>query len=689
MVAMAFLVSRLLGANESREVTVPCPCKCTGKTVNCRYHGLVYIPDAPADTEKFLLSGNKIRYIPTAAFEKYKHLFWLDLSDNHLRYILRGAFDNMRSLTNLYLNNASLDADYLRNMTSSLVWPNLKVLGLRGNHLQFLPEDIFYPLNTTNLMRLDLSKNGIKYLPETFFKPLHNLRQLYFHTNELQPKTLAFKYLYKLELLNLEENLMTRPPDHLFMLTSLQILYLRGNQFCRFLAKKPAFLGLRNLKSLYMDANSLGPKCFKPNTFSGLENLQKLSMAGNFFSYCTKRVEKAFSLFTNLKHFELSSNHFRDLPDCMLKSMKSLEYFGAEWNGMCYLSLRSNTSLSNDFQYEYLKTLKHLKLGHNAFTYIDSNGIEGLENLEHLELQSNKIERWKGINLPVLKHLELQNNQIPVVEPKDFAGFPKLETLGLAGNPFSCGCRLLSFRQWIRKTTAVDPRKLYCAMPEKYRGVPIMQFMLTRDDCTTPTYILQTGVASFFIVCVLVILATSVYRYQWHLKELFFRLRKVFHWNGQPLLERGPFLYDAVVCYSNDDACWVFDTLLPNLENVRGFRLCIRDRNTLFGDWISEAILETIEHSRKAIVILSKSFVRSQWGRYELFMAHHKLFEEERDILVFAMLEDISMDDMPETLRRLLTTKVLAQWTDDPVGQELFWATLTDRLTSPGELEHI
>ena len=666
----------------------PAQCKCKDNEVECRNASLTSLPDFPPDTEKLYLNENKLTWIPNATFAKYAKLRLLDLSFNTFKYISSGAFGNMTSIDMISLNGAGLDLELLANVTQSLMWSTIRSLELRENHLQSLPNVTFLALKTTNLTELDLSKNGIFYLPDGIFEPLHNLRTLMLQENELQSSTEALKPLTKLESLSLRWNRMTRIPNHLSELRTLRKLNLRGNQLCEQLASASIFRDLSGLVSLDLSANSLRRSCFSPTTFLGLHNLQTLSLKWNFIFACTPAIEKTFSVFANLRTLAIDYNHFRAIPFCILKYMKLLSKLTAQWNGMRdYVDL-TDTATKN------LTNLQHLNLGNNGFSQIDRLGLESLVKLEFLDFRQNKLERWNPINLPSLRQLGLASNKITTLFPKDFDGLPKLRQLLLHGNPFSCDCMLLSFRVWASRVRVVrNLGGLQCAMPERFRGLPIQGFMLSADDCSTPTFVFQTIVASFFIVCLMVSLASLVYRYQWHLKKLFFRVRNVFRRGGgrdryRPL-EDEAFLFDAVVCYSNDDACWVFDALLPRLETGLGFRLCIRDRNTLFGDWISETILETIEKSRKAIVVLSKSFVRSQWGRYELFMAHHKLFEEERDILVFVMLEDISVDDMSETLRRLVTTKVLAQWTEDPVGQELFWATLTDRLTSPGELERI
>lgn len=65
--------------------------------------------------------------------------------------------------------------------------------------------------------------------------------------------------------------------------------------------------------------------------------------------------------------------------------------------------------------------------------------------------------------------------------------------------------------------------------------------------------------------------------------------------------------YDVFICYTNDTKQWVNDELVPRLEepNNSGIRACIHERDFKVGWVIKANITESIDKSRKFLLILS------------------------------------------------------------------------------------
>jgi hypothetical protein len=69
----------------------------------------------------------------------------------------------------------------------------------------------------------------------------------------------------------------------------------------------------------------------------------------------------------------------------------------------------------------------------------------------------------------------------------------------------------------------------------------------------------------------------------------------------------------VVVCSSGSDRTWVISELLPTLENApERFRLCLHERDFILGSYITHNIVDSMQHSRQTVVVLTNSFVRSQ-----------------------------------------------------------------------------
>ncbi|KAK7793376.1 hypothetical protein R5R35_007612 [Gryllus longicercus] len=103
--------------------------------------------------------------------------------------------------------------------------------------------------------------------------------------------------------------------------------------------------------------------------------------------------------------------------------------------------------------------------------------------------------------------------------------------------------------------------------------------------------------------------------------------------------------------------------LVPLLERrPQSYVLCLFDRDFALGSHIVSNIVDAIEHSRKVIVVLTQHFIDSKWCQWELEMAQHKLFSEDREFLVLLELEPLERRRLPRLLRFLLDTRPVVRW---------------------------
>ena len=144
------------------------------------------------------------------------------------------------------------------------------------------------------------------------------------------------------------------------------------------------------------------------------------------------------------------------------------------------------------------------------------------------------------------------------------------------------------------------------------------------------------------------------------------------------------FKFDAFVCYNHNDSEWVINEMLPRLEGSENhLKLCLHKRDWLVGRDIVDNIVESMEDSRKTVMIVSNAFASSQWCHFELTMAQTRLFRDDTNSLMLVLLEDIDDVNMSPRLRLQMARQTYAEWTDNPVGQQLFWAKLMQALTVP------
>ena len=150
------------------------------------------------------------------------------------------------------------------------------------------------------------------------------------------------------------------------------------------------------------------------------------------------------------------------------------------------------------------------------------------------------------------------------------------------------------------------------------------------------------------------------------------------------MIEEREFTYDAFICYSATDSRWVVDQLRPRLEVEDQLRLCIHQRDWIAGRDIVDNVVDSIENSRKTVLIVSNAFARSQWCHFEMTMAQSRLIRDDRDSLVLVVLEEIAEQYLTTRLRLQLARRTYVEWiSDSAIGQQLFWAQLRRALAAP------
>ncbi|KAF4520267.1 hypothetical protein B566_EDAN010734 [Ephemera danica] len=125
------------------------------------------------------------------------------------------------------------------------------------------------------------------------------------------------------------------------------------------------------------------------------------------------------------------------------------------------------------------------------------------------------------------------------------------------------------------------------------------------------------------------------------------------------------------------------EKLVPTLEPPLGqYTLCLHERDFRLGTYIMDNIVENIEKSRRVLFVLSNSFLDSEWCKWELRMATHRIFERSTsDFLVLLELERLQRERVPLSLRVLLATRTYLEWHQNQ--PEVFYRRLKQSLGKP------
>ncbi|GFN83043.1 toll-like receptor 2 [Plakobranchus ocellatus] len=125
--------------------------------------------------------------------------------------------------------------------------------------------------------------------------------------------------------------------------------------------------------------------------------------------------------------------------------------------------------------------------------------------------------------------------------------------------------------------------------------------------------------------------------------------------------------YDAFVSYKSSprDERFVLQHLYPKLEEEFGFKLCLHFRDFPPGEPIANNIIQAVERSRRTILILSPSYVSSEWCRLEYQKAQHEMLKMRHKIIP-VVLEDVrKMPEMDKALRTIIDTVTYVEWPGD------------------------
>ncbi|XP_070785759.1 toll-like receptor 2 [Enoplosus armatus] len=448
---------------------------------------------------------------------------------------------------------------------------------------------------------------------------------------------------------------------------------------------------LINLQYLDLSDNLLTDMTLAETLCDGdgtLKDLRVLNISGNALKSLST-VSWLVAKLSKLTHLDISRNGYISMPQ------------GCSWpSTLRYLNI-SRTKLTN-ITHCLPATLEVLDLSHNDL----SSFVLVLPALRELHLSGNKFFRLpSGWLFPSLQTLTIQSNTLNMFDRSDLQPYRRLQSLKVGQNKFVCSCDFVAFFQSGIKgggdVHLSDGEESYvCDSPLYLQGEPVGRVRLSVVECHRVLFVsVSCGVALFVGVVVCVLL--------WRL-HAFWYLKMTWAWlkakrssrrrrhrdtaGSEALLS-----FDAFVSYSERDASWVENFLVPELEeprddedsanprNPRPLTLCLHKRDFLPGHWIVDNIMSAMERSRRTVFILSENFVQSDWCRYELDFSHFWLFDGNagRDAAILILLEPLSKDDIPKRfckLRKLMSSTTYLEWPQEEERSGEFWRSLREAL---------
>ncbi|KAF4522339.1 hypothetical protein B566_EDAN011059, partial [Ephemera danica] len=348
------------------------------------------------------------------------------------------------------------------------------------------------------------------------------------------------------------------------------------------------------------------------------------------------------------------------------------------------LFIANNPQLNNSLGSLNFQNISFLDMSNCSLTSFPGT-ISIIDAVNILNLSSNAINQLEKENFNFkIMNLNISYNTLKTVNSEMADILSKLISVDIGGNPFDCqNCAQNDFRHFLEKNSAIvlnlgSNKTLNCVSPVEDEGKAIINVIY---DCYTFWLTIGTPVASA-IIFLAIFLSAFVYAYRFkliYLKQLWRMKRRI----DDRLVHRNvPIQFDAFVSYCAADRSWVMDKLLASLEPPLGqYSLCFHERDFQLGKFIMDNIVENIEKSRRVIFVLSNNFLESEWCKWELRMATHRIFESKSDFLILLTLEELKQNLVPLSLRVLLATRTYLEWNQN--RPEVFWLRLRQALGKP------
>lgn len=355
--------------------------------------------------------------------------------------------------------------------------------------------------------------------------------------------------------------------------------------------------------------------------------------------------------------------------------------------------------------------------------YLENNQLVSLPNISHglqqsigydfvveIHAKDNNISQLHAHNIPAnLQRLDVQHNHLTALNHSVLVAFNRTRTLNrisLGHNPWLCDCPakdLLIFTQNHAKRIA-DMSHVRC--PDGSR----LQEYTVSDLCPQDhTIIIMACVMLTLLGLSVGLIVAFYFKYEQEVKVWLFahNLLACLVTEFEVDVDKK---YDAFVSYSHKDQDFVTDQLVPELEKGQTpFKLCLHERDWLVGGAITQSvsvvyyfylrdsceifsllqyqsnnpnnsvippfqIAESVETSRRTLIVLTKNFVESDWGKMEFRVAHKKALSENRArviVIVCGDIEALKTDSLGAEMKAYLETNTYIKW-----GDPWFWKKL-------------
>ncbi|KAL2098187.1 hypothetical protein ACEWY4_007394 [Coilia grayii] len=452
----------------------------------------------------------------------------------------------------------------------------------------------------------------------------------------------------------IDSNVFAMPHETTYLLINVEYMDLSRNQFTDLTLREALCAGqfsicLPSIKVFNISSNYIRSFNTLSHLFQGMKRLTALDVSLNVFH----TMPQVCVWPQTLRYLNLSSCRLREVTVCIPKTLHVLD-----------LSYNDLTTL--DLSYNNLTTFQH-----------------NMPNLTELHLSGNRLKTLPGgKHFAHLEVLYIKGNPLISFSGKQMSNYSSLMVMEAGTDTYVCSCEFVNFFKYElgHLVRLKDRKQAYiCNSPFELRGKEVADAQLSVFECHAPL--------AFSLLCATVLVFVISAMVMCHKLHIIWYLQMTWAWvqaKRRPAARKDKVCYDAFVSYSERDAEWVEELLVPELEGAEPpFRLCLHKRDFLPGGWIADSIMAAIEKSQRTLFIVSQHFVQSDWCRYELEYSHFRLFDAGSDAAILILLEPIPDSTIPKRfckLRKVMNSRTYLEWPEDDSDKPRFWQSLRDTL---------
>nr|AUZ62382.1 toll like receptor [Portunus trituberculatus] len=614
------------------------------------------------------MSENLISEIHTGTFTNLQKLKVLNLGHNRLKTLPWGTLKECLDLQKLWLNNNFLTHRGIRNAFPRM--SSLRYLDLGYNNISIRSMSNFALHNQTKLQYLFLNNNNISIIPDSLNNVYVDLVRVDFSWNSFEVLNYT-SLIFQSNVVELD-----------FKFNNIETVDFT---FSFSLHKKKTM-------TLALEGNPLLCHC---RTYGFLRMLQGLPFVrvNNTMEITVKDIEEAFcqlpsgelvnlmemqteTITCRLTADDVCSYDFRLFDgriviDCSYQNLKSIGF----------LNLSKSIEFLNLSKYNNNKPNYTLILANNRLTSLA--GLQIYTNLLNLVVPYNKLSSINTSHLPPnLKALDVRGNNLTNLSPAilDYLNATDM-SLKLGSNPWHCSCDMLDLFQFLH----VPSRKVNDFTELQCESGELVMDLSEHDLCPffMQPMVIVTIVVILILLTIFSILGTvSFYKYKQGIKVWLYAHHMCLCAITEDELDADK-KYDAFISYSHMDEEFVMKELVPGLEcGEPKYRVCLHYRDWVPGEYIQNQIMQSVEASRRTIVVLSSSFIESVWGQLEFRAAHSQALQDRTNRLIIIVYGKIPAEsELDEKLKLYITTKTYVRW-----GDSKFWDKLRYIMPHPPDL---